>query len=501
VLLLAACWLAACRESSAEPSSPTSPSLGAAGAIADLPPTAAPVRPTFCDRAGDDAIRDAFCSGALAPVRSLRALQALLDIEPAPPDTQPNIGDPYRIKFVAVLGHSTSLSGRFVSPINPRVIVLGKDTVSAFQRGVHHVELASRDRTRTDGSYNFYLVRFERACSTVEGGCTNADLFTPRLESDWVGLEIRDEHELENTPSDCRQCHRRSRDAGILLMRELRQPWTHFFEAYPAADVGALLPGVRGKDLTLDYLRAKDDELYGNAALHSLPVTSAFILQSVVAPAQPLLFDSRAIEEERWPYRAEGYAAEPKPTTWWNDAYAAFKRGEQLALPYYDQRASDPGKQARLTEAYVQFRSGALSADELPDFADIFPDDPHVRAQIGLQTEPDATPPEALIQACGSCHNDVLDQTLSRARFNIDLSKLGTAELANAVERLGRPSSASGAMPPPDARQLDPETRARLIEYLEQYPRTRTPEPMLEHAAKVGMMGGADPRPGGDAYP
>jgi hypothetical protein len=39
-------------------------------------------------------------------------------------------------------------------------------------------------------------------------------------------------------------------------------------------------------------------------------------------------------------------------------------------------------------EAYRRYRQGELSDDELPDLSDIFPDDPKVRARIGLQTVP-----------------------------------------------------------------------------------------------------------------
>jgi hypothetical protein len=494
MLALSLCALGACRDGG--PHSPEStpvPPLTAAGSAAPVvPPTAAaPVRPGFCGREGANAVHDAFCDQPLSAIRSLHDLQALLDVEPAPADKQPSIVDPYGVKFVIVVGHSTALSGRVVSPINPRTIVVGENTITAFQRGVQLVELASRVRGRGDNAFNFYLASFEQACNATAAGCSNADLFTPRLESDWTQFEIRDDEELKNSPADCRQCHQRAREAGILLMRELKSPWTHFFETIPTTDTGGKLPGARGTDLMMDYLRAKGEELYGGAAVHAIPPTSALVLQSIVGSVQPLLFDSRKIEDERWPYGPEGYPAEPNPSPTWQAAYDAFKRGEQLALPYYEQRATDPAKQAQLTAAYASYRAGELSADQLPNLADIFPDDARVRAQIGLQTEPDATPPEALIQACGSCHNDVLDQSISRARFNIDLSKLEPAELEIALDRIRRPPTAPGAMPPLESRQLDPDSRARLIDYLAQYSRSGRLEPQLEQAAKLGMAGGA----------
>src|SRR5688500_11902370 len=86
--------------------------------------------------------------------------------------------------------------------------------------------------------------------------------------------------------------------------------------------------------------------------------------------------------------------------------------------------AECPDKLTRLTASYRAFRAGEIDALQLPDLSDIYPEDPQTRAEMGLQTEPAATPARALVQACGSCHNDVLDQSISRARFNIDLGRM-----------------------------------------------------------------------------
>ena len=98
------------------------------------------------------------------------------------------------------------------------------------------------------------------------------------------------------------------------------------------------------------------------------------------------------------------------------------------------------------------------------------------------------------IQACGSCHNDVLDQDISRARFNIALSRLDAAEIALAIERIERSPDEPGAMPPQEARQLDPRAREELLEYLRDDPLAKEPDPRLEHAARAGMAGGANRR-------
>jgi cytochrome c553 len=104
-----------------------------------------------------------------------------------------------------------------------------------------------------------------------------------------------------------------------------------------------------------------------------------------------------------------------------------------------------------------------------------------------------ASPVDALIQACGACHNDVLDQSISRASFNIDLSRMGRAERDIAIERIERKRSSPGAMPPVHARQLPERVAARLVDYLRNLPEGQGDE-RLKHAAMHGMSGGARPR-------
>jgi hypothetical protein len=446
-------------------------------------------RPALCERAGDDRVRDVFCIEEPPAIGSLEELLALLDLTPnndiaAPASSDMPSGlDPS--VDVTVLGHSTALSGRLVSPLNPRLVLLGGDVFATFQRGVQQVELATRDRS--DGRLVLYLLTFEQACNR-EGGCSAGALYTPAVERDWLRIELEDDEQLKNTPSDCRQCHQRGSDTAQLLMRELESPWTHFF--FPA-EIQSSHPSENGSALMLDYQAAKGDERYGGLDLSKISPLGAFNMQSIVGAAQPLLFDAPRIENERWPWTMEsGYATTVQVSATWEAGYEAFKRGEQLALPYVELRATDPDKQAELSQAYQRFRDGELTADELPDLGDIFPDDPRVRARIGLATEPDATPEEALIQACGPCHNDVLDQSISRARFNIALGRLTRAQIELAIARIELPPSTAGVMPPPEARQLAPEARRKLLDYLRSDLDPEAIDPMLERAATLGMSGG-----------
>lgn len=449
-------------------------------------------RPGFCARPDEDAVRDVFCAEAPPEVTGLSELQQLLNLQPhsydpdAPQVPNPMPDNPFAAAGrVAVMSHSTSLSGRIVSPINPRTIILGSGAIMAFVRGVQRIELISG--SRSTGELNFYVVSFEQACNDRAEGCKPGDLYTPRLESDWLRVRVHDGEELKNTPLDCRQCHQRGTERASLLMRELESPWTHFF--FPSG-IEFSSPGVNGSDLMDDFLAAKGDEIYGGYDLSTIASVTPFILQMRVPTVQPLYFDSLNIMYERYPFGPDGFSSEAQPSQLWEDGYEAFKRGEQLALPYFDQRATDPDKQRALTDAYRRFHDGELDADDLPDLADIYPDDPMLRARMGLQTEPDASPEEVLIQACGSCHNDVLDQSLSRALFNIDLSRMTRAELDLAIARIQRGSDEPGAMPPPEARQLDPESLERLIDFLREDHDTRDPDPRLQKAAQVGMTGG-----------
>ena len=494
VSVLAGCALGACDSASNGGELQSRASDGAVDSVDAGEPNG--TRPSFCARERDDAVRDTFCAGAVPSIGGLRDLHALLGTDPASQsvdalqalDLYPNGA----VNTVAVLGHSTALSGQRISPINPRTIILGDRVLMAYQRGVQQIELITRDRD--SGAPNLYLFSFEQACNASDHGCSPSDLYTERVEADWARYAIHDDEELKNTPSDCRQCHQRGLEQPVLLMRELSSPWTHFFES--AMDVyvgGDPRPGVVGRDLMDDFVAAHGDELYGGLAATMVSPNAPFILENVVGPAQPLLFEAAQIVEERYPYTSEGgYAEQAQPSPTWESGYEAFKRGEQLALPYLEQRVTDPDKQARLTEAYAAYRKGELDADALPDMADIFPDDPHVRARIGLQTEPDATPAEALIQACGSCHNDVLDQSISRARFNVDLSRLDRSELDIVIDRIELPRDATGAMPPPESRQLDPAARDRLLEYLRQDLTAADFDPQLKRAAELGMKGGAN---------
>jgi hypothetical protein len=492
MIVLGGCALVACRSDAAAPEDPTEHPHGAsASSAAGAARVDRPDLPGLCGRVGDDAVRDVFCGAQAPDVRSLLDLQERLGLIfdesiYAPVDQPPFIPayEGFPELALVVLNTSTALSGHVVSTLNPRAIVLARDATMGFSRGVQQIELISRDRQ--DRVLNFYLIRFEQACNAAPEGCSPGDLFTQRIEADWTAVDIADDEDLKNTPSDCRQCHQRARQEPIFLMRELDGPWTHFF--MPDADRAEGDPEASGVEIVRAYHDVKGDEPYGNIPWSVIRATVGFTLQQVVNSPQPLVFDGADISNERWPYsKDEGYAKQPLPSGSWYREYEAFKRGEHLALPHFDPFPTDPDKLKRLGDAYRALHLGEIEASELPDLRDVYPDDRQTRAEIGFQTEPGATPAQSLVQACGSCHNDVLDQTISRARFNIDLGRLDRAALERAIERIQLPLDDPEHMPPREFRQLDPDAVEPLVEYLRGDQRPEQDDALLQRAAELGM--------------
>jgi hypothetical protein len=157
----------------------------------------------------------------------------------------------------------------------------------------------------------------------------------------------------------------------------------------------------------------------------------------------------------------------PGQSETWEAIYERAKRGEAIAVPYHDVKVTDPDKLAAMTQAYTDYREGRITQDELPDIRDVYPDDPELLARMGFMTEPGLDGEGVLMQACAQCHNSRLDQHVSRARFNVDLSKISREQKERAIARLLLPPDHPAAMPPVRIRSLSEEARDRLIDLLQ----------------------------------
>lgn len=371
----------------------------------------------------------------------------------------------------AVTAHSTALASHSVSAINPRIIFIrpkskSEELVSlALVRGEQLAEIVVHS---PDDDLQFYLVTYAQDCNASSAGCSPFDLLTEATEAGWQDVNVYSEEDLENTPRDCRVCHQPDgpETKKFLRMQEFDAPWSHWF--WRQAD--------SGRAVLDDYYAAKGNEMFGGVpgekVITSQPGLLNYALFSVSTPDQPNLFVSAKIEQEVIDSAAASGGNQPTDNSvpgqseTWNAIYDRAKRGEAISVPYHDVKVTDPAKLARMTQAYADYREGRLAREELPDIRDIYPDDELLRAQIGLNTEPGLDGKGVLLQACGQCHNHRLNQSLSRARFNVDLTKVDRVEKDRAIARLHLAPSDPSAMPPSHARALTAEARARLIALL-----------------------------------
>jgi mono/diheme cytochrome c family protein len=416
-----------------------------------------------CERAGDDWVRDVFCGPEPAEITSLSDLHAAFDLQ---------LGKVGGIQGIAVTAHSTSLSARSVSAINPRVIAVQLESppaellALAFARGEQLVEIMVRDRV--DRELRFYIVGFRQACNASAAGCTSGDLLTTAIERDWEEVTLYAEQDLANTVLDCAPCHQPDGPTmpKLIRMQELETPWTHWFFRSTEG----------GRALLEDYFAARGDEPYAGMSAQQIdnahPGNLSMLAQFAGMTEQPNQFDSQAIEAEVRASAAELGGAQPSDnsipgeSSTWRALYSRAQRGEAIAVPYHNVKVTDPEKLARMTVAYQAYRAGELSREELPDLRDVFPDDPALLAEIGVMTEPGVSGEAVLLQACGQCHSARLDPTLSRARFRADLVGMSRAAKDAAIERLKLPADDPRAMPPALLRVLTPEARDRAIEAL-----------------------------------
>ena len=404
--------------------------------VASGSPEVDPSPLAFCAQGAHNRVTEIFCGGV--SIKKMSDLLAHLDRGSAN-------------THAFALGHSTALSGRLVSAINPRVIRTystsgnsGFYAALAFVRGEQRVELAAREGERL----HFYLFEFKQACNSAPTGCTPGDLFTSAVETGWLSFTVRSDEELKNTPLDCRRCHGGSPEEAVLLMRELAPPWSHWFN------------NEFFQELDIDFLLSRGEHIDLIAGARIGVLGAFFSAEDARSLSSPGFMESLARNQGRSPLPPTGY-----------DLFLA---GDGPASPYVFSRVADPAKLREMSARYLAFLDGDLPRDEVPDLANVFVDVPRDRAEIGLAVELNATGPELLLQACAECHNDRLDQTLSRAKFNakalspghMEMGPLPDAEIRAAIDRLSAPAGSSKRMPPAGARILDDAGRDRLIDYL-----------------------------------
>jgi hypothetical protein len=422
----------------------------------------APQLAKLCARGYGDPITHAFCGGATPSLTSVSDVLKLFGFvfKPGPyvqGQTSGFNGNP-SFMFTA---QSTSLSTRRVSQINPRAILFtpplarGRMTGApqpnpsyvaiGYTRGEQAFELVAKDPTANGGKgdLRFFLLKYEQACNTQAGGCTNGDLYTPAAESGFTDWSLYDDEDLKDTTLDCRQCHQPGGPGTpkILRMQELERPWQHWMYN-DSTGITALRADFHAAHGTT--------EPYAGIPAGALDHGDVQQLEGFVEnngfQAQPNEFQGVKILAE--------LTATPGSSATWQGLYQGSEGGQFIPVPYYDFRATDPTKVQALATQYAAVAAGTVPASQLGNMSDVFSD----AAERAMTHKPAAglTGRQILVQICQQCHNARLDQTISRASFDVEkLDTLSRAEKDEAIRRITLPVNDCSHMPPTRFRDLD----------------------------------------------
>jgi len=398
----------------------------------------------LCAKHYGDLVSKNFCDGGYKPpLGSLADLEQLLDIQ-------------IQTTKASLTGLSTGVGLRSVTPLNPRAILMREDPaaqigpieVLSFARGEPMVELIGEDQAAD--TLRFFLVKFHPACESAIGGCSPGDLLTPDVEENWTGYTIDDEDALANTVLDCNTCHQTGGPGThkIMLMQELTPSWEHWFRGGPNAQLFERAHAHETKyagRLINDELGASPDNLETFVLNHGYGI-------------EPNEFDSEAIDAE-----LSGSGSSPT----WQALYENAITGQAIPPPYYGPDQTDPTRVAAFVDTYLAVTSGSAPTSELPATSTLFQDAllplMSIRPAQGLDGR------GMLVHVCSQCHNSRLDQSLSRARFNVmTLDAMSRQEKNLAITRLQLPDDDPGKMPPPRFRTLSADELARVIDTLSQ---------------------------------
>ena len=331
----------------------------------------------------------------------------------------------------ALVGHSTSLVGRSVTALNPRAIFFTPPdsltasnldfTILSFVRGEQLLELAAFDGQSR--SLEFYLLHFTQACNTSKGGCQPGELLTPDVEQNWEEVTVYSMDQLKNTVFDCLHCHQPQGPtaARSLRMQELDTPWTHWFSN-----------DTIGLELINDYYAMHGkDEVYAGIPGPMIEASSPALLEKLIlktgfTSAQINEFNSRAIELQITTNNPRQPADNSTPgvSDIWQFQYNQSKTSLLPPIPYHDLKVTEFSAAAKAVNFYRSYLQGRIPARKLPDFSDLLKTDQNERAKMGFAIEKESPAVEILTRACGQCHNSRLDQSLSKARFNVDLDAM-----------------------------------------------------------------------------
>lgn len=435
----------------------------------------------LCTRAGNvqtndtldtfNAITSLFCKQK-TPITSIRDLEDGLGLtfpNRTIQGTNASNGNP----GFAFSANSSSLVARSVSAINPRAFLFsppqGQPTkipgfvVMTYVRGEQFVEVAAQS-PKGNNKLSLYIVKFDLPCGT---NCGNADLLTPNVEKGWSNVTIYDDEDLKNTLLDCRECHQPQGPSQPLMLRmqELQDPWTHWLKSDN--------PG--GITLMQDYFRAHStDEDYAGIPGVIIDKSDGRAIEDLLTGQgfgdggnQPNEFNTKVIEQEV----ADSSNSQPEVnvplghSATWDGIFQTAFNGQAIPVPYHDVKVTDPNSLQFATDAYKAFMGGSSTTLDV-DIRRVFLND--ALEDMTMISKSGATGEQVLIQTCAQCHNGNLDQSLTRARFDVTkLSSMSAAEKQLAITRMKLDPSNRLKMPPALMRSLPDDALAAAVKALQ----------------------------------
>jgi mono/diheme cytochrome c family protein len=429
-------------------------------------------------------VRNAFCGNTRPTITSLTQLQSALGLGfPANPTPgRGNNGDNNNGPAFALTGHSSSLVARSVSAINPRAILFTPPTgannngyiTMGFVRGDQLVELVAED-INLPNTLTFFLVKFTQDCNATNA-CTPGDLFTPATESNWTSFSIYGEDDLKNTIFDCTHCHQTGGPGTqrILRMQELANPWNHWFRDNR----------VGGTALLADYQAAHGTaETYAGIPGNMISSSDPALLEDLIREngfgnQQPNQFNSGQIEQQVNQTNGQPQNNDiPGTSNVWNQIFNNAVAGRVIPVPYHDIKITESSVLNSVTLAYQNFRAGRLPAAQLPNLTTVFKTS-RLYEIAGIGAPPNQNGQQIVTTMCTQCHRSQLDQTISRARFNVNLNEMSDlnggvlagaardAEIGVAITRLKLPAEDVRKMPPETLKTLTPAEIDLVVTYL-----------------------------------
>lgn len=413
---------------------------------------------------GTDKFTSVFCGANPPAIDSLASLYSALGLT--------------NTANVACTTASGSIYKNETSVLTPRCFrfsAAGADpnaiTVAYLRSNQTFTEIAAFDPV--SNGFRFFLIKFDLPCEAT-GTCTPADYLTLTAESNWQNVSFYEDKALKNTPMDCRLCHQ---TGGVsaqksLRMIETQSPWEHWFQN--------TLPC--GQALLADWAGAHSTEdLYAGLTPAQINNSNPAKMEAFVEYNGSLgfqfgndMYDSAQIEYEVSLTTGQPQNnATPGTSPTWQALYNQQIDGTNLlafgatTIPYHDCKQSDPNKLATYTSNFLGVVAGTVPKSASLNLADVNLATPQALADrslnpaIGLMTAQ-----QILTNSCLACHNSNLDQTDSRAQFNVeDLTKNTAFEYGTAMGRIQRAATDIHRMPPPTYMNLTDSDITTLMKF------------------------------------